>query len=88
MGLDLPASVTCDKCGVQRAAINIVLTKLRPQPEMHLRLPAGWTVSSLAESGELLITCPSCPSTLVTVPPVPIDEDPATGPTEPPPAGG
>jgi hypothetical protein len=85
MGLNFTATVTCDKCGVQKAAIKIAITKLKPQVDMHLRLPEGWAVSSLPESGELLITCPTCPPTLVTVPPVAIEADPATDPTIPPP---
>jgi hypothetical protein len=85
MGLALPASVTCDKCG-ERAAGSVALTKLRPHPEMYLRLPEGWMVSSRPESGELLVTCPSCPPTLVTAQPPP-PEDPASDPTIPPPSG-
>src|SRR5271165_1352573 len=55
MGLALPASVVCDKCG-ERAAGGVALTKLRPHPEMYLRLPEGWAVSSRPESEELLVT--------------------------------
>jgi len=85
MGLALPASVECDKCG-EKATMSVALAKLKPHPEMYLRLPAGWAVSSRPESGELLITCPNCPPTLVTVQPPP--NDPATVPTEPPPPSG
>ena len=83
MGLAFPANVECDKCG-EKATAGVALAKLNPHPEMYLRLPEGWAVSSRPESGELLITCPSCPPTLVTVLP-PAPEDPATDPTEPPP---
>lgn len=85
MGLDFSAGVACDKCG-KKAVIRVALTKLRPQPEMHLRLPEGWTVSSLLDSGDLHITCPECPPILVTVPP-PDVTDIATDPTLPPPGG-
>jgi hypothetical protein len=84
MGLDLVATGTCDKCG-KKATIEIALTKLKPHAEMHLRLPEGWSVSSRPESGELLITCPTCPPTLVTVPPLSAEESLAMGPTIPPP---
>ncbi len=85
MGLDLAASGTCDKCG-KKAAIEIALTKLKPHPDMHVRLPEGWAVSSRPESGELLITCPACPPSLVTVPPLSAEESLAMGPTIPPPS--
>ena len=38
MGLACPASVECDKCG-EKAVIKVALTKLKPQPDIHLRLP-------------------------------------------------
>jgi hypothetical protein len=79
MGLAIPASVECDKCG-EKAVIRVALTKLKPHAEMHLVLPEGWAVSSLPESGELFITCPNCPPTLVTARPVPAG-DPASAPT-------
>jgi hypothetical protein len=85
MGLDFPVTVVCDKCGAQTTTIRVAITKLKPQAEMHVRLPDGWAASSLPESGELLITCPSCPPTLVTVPPVATTPDPAMDPTVPPP---
>jgi hypothetical protein len=86
MGLAIPASVECDKCG-EKAVIRVALTKLKPHAEMHLKLPEGWAVSSLHESGELFITCPNCPPTLVTSRPAPAD-DPASDPTVPPPPSG
>ena len=86
MGVDLSAGVVCDKCG-KKAIIRVVLTKLRPQAEMHLRLPAGWGASSLEDSGDLYINCPTCPAPLVTVPPPPVswDDEEAFDPTLPPP---
>ena len=86
MGLAFPASVECDKCG-EKAVVRVALTKLKPQPDMHLKLPEGWVVSTLLESGELLITCPDCPPTLVTARPPP-DENPASDPTMGPPPSG
>jgi hypothetical protein len=93
MSLDFPASVSCDKCGVRTSA-KLVVDKLKPNVEMHLRLPAGWTVSSMPESGDLFTSCPKCPPVLVTIPPselVPVSSDDdhagpiATGPTLKPP---
>jgi hypothetical protein len=84
VGLDFPASVVCDKCGQHKTVLKLALTKLKPQTEMHLKLPPGWAVTSLPESGDLYITCPSCPPTLVSIPPVQ-PEDPATDPTMRPP---
>ena len=83
MGLDFAASVACDHCGA-KALIRVGVTKLRPQAEMHLRLPAGWVASTLLDSSDLYITCRSCPPPLMTVPPPPA-VDPARDPTEPPP---
>jgi len=88
MGLNFPASVVCDKCGVKKTAIRMVVDKLKPQLEMHVKLPEGWHVSSMPESGDLLITCPNCPPTLVSIMPIrpeDIVEDPATDPTLKPP---
>lgn len=91
MSVSFPASVTCDRCGVTTTTIRVAVTKLKPQSEMHLKMPAGWCATSLPESGELFITCPTCPPTLVSIPPVPIVneidvvDDPATDPTLRPP---
>jgi hypothetical protein len=88
VGVDFPASVTCDKCGVKKSSVKVVVTKLKPQVEMHFKMPNGWNIVSLPESGEMLTTCPSCPPTLVSIPPVnPADvgEDPTTDPTLRPP---
>jgi hypothetical protein len=85
MGLDFAATGSCDKYG-GRAVIRLAVTKLKPHAETHLRLPEGWSVSSLPESGELLITCPNCPPTLVTEPPPP-EGDPTSDPAIPPPSG-
>jgi hypothetical protein len=85
VGVDLSAAVVCDKCG-KKAIIRVVLTKLRPQAEMHLRLPTGWGASSLEDSGDLFINCPTCPAPLVTEPPPPVSwDDEAFDPTLPPP---
>jgi len=73
VGVDLSAGVACDKCG-KKAILRVALTKLRPQIEMHLKLPAGWEASSLEDSGDLYITCPTCPPLLVTVPPPSVAE--------------
>ncbi len=70
MPLDFLSTATCDRCSHKTHA-RIVVTKLKPHPEMHLSLPAGWQVSSMPESEELLITCPKCPPTLVSIPPPP-----------------
>ncbi|HEY1696086.1 MAG TPA: hypothetical protein VGG39_28160 [Polyangiaceae bacterium] len=86
MPLDFAADAACDICGA-RASLRMAVTKLRPQPEMHLALPQGWAVASLEDSGDLHITCPTCPPILVTVPPPEVG-DPSTDPTlRPPPAG-
>jgi DNA-directed RNA polymerase subunit RPC12/RpoP len=86
VGVDLSAGVACDKCG-KKAILRVALTKLRPQIEMHLKLPPGWAASSLEDSGDLYITCPTCPPMLVTVPPPALSswDDVATDPTMPPP---
>lgn len=97
MSLDFPASVSCNKCGARTSA-KLVVDKLKPQVEMHLKLPAGWGVSSMPESGDILTTCPKCPPTLLSVPPTEVrdsdvveirdDHDSgtvATGPTLKPP---
>ena len=49
MGLDFAATGTCDKCGA-RAVVKVALTKLRPHPEMFLRLPEGWRAESVEPS--------------------------------------
>jgi hypothetical protein len=91
VGLNLSATVTCDKCGIKKTAAKVTITKLKPSVEMHLVMPEGWGVSSLLESGDMFINCPTCPPTLVSIPPVPIVdledvvEDPATDPTLRPP---
>jgi DNA-directed RNA polymerase subunit RPC12/RpoP len=89
VGVDLSAGVACDKCG-KKAIIRVVLTKLRPQAEMHLRLPAGWNAASLEDSGDLYITCPACPVPVATMPPPPVswDDQEAFDPTLPPPSSG
>jgi hypothetical protein len=84
MGLEFPASASCDKCS-RKTTFKVVVTKLH-RTEMHLKMPDGWIASSKPESGELLLTCPSCKPVLVSIPPIPIDEsdlvgDPATDPT-------
>ena len=83
--LNFPASVVCDRCGVAKTTVKIEVSKLKPQPEMHLKLPAGWVVSSRPDSMDLLITCPHCPPVLVSIPPSAVIEDPATDPTMRPP---
>jgi hypothetical protein len=87
MGLEYIASVLCDKCGITKTTAKVVVTMLKPRPEMHLKLPEAWVISSKPESGELLITCPRCPPVLVSIPPSAVVEDPATDPTmlQPPP---
>lgn len=95
MGLNYSATVTCDKCGVKKTTAKMTVTKLKPTAEMHLNLPEGWGVTSLMESGDMFINCPTCPPTLVSIPPVPssvviadnddVHEDPTTDPTLRPP---
>lgn len=89
MGLNFPATVTCDKCGVRKTSVKLEITELKPHVAMHLKMPDGWIVSSKPESGELLITCPKCPPVLVSIPPIPVSDseimDPATDPTLRPP---
>jgi hypothetical protein len=85
MPLEFPATATCEKCS-RKTIFKIVVTKLHPHTDMHLRMPGGWAASSKPESGELLITCPTCSPVLISIPPIPIDEsdlvgDPATDPT-------
>lgn len=87
MGLNFPATITCDKCG-SPAAVDLEVTSLKPQVAMHLKLPDGWVASSKPESAELLTTCPNCPPVLVSVPPAAVSEtfmDPTTDPTLRPP---
>lgn len=89
MPLDYPATAVCDRCG-RKTSARVVVTRLKPHPEMHLKLPNGWGVSSMPESEELLITCFSCPPVLVSIPPIAVTDaeiisDPATDPTMRPP---
>jgi len=75
MGLEFPTSASCDKCP-RRTTFKLVVAKLRPQVEMHVKMPPGWLVSSLPESGDLLITCPSCKPALVSLlPAAPVAPD-------------
>ena len=87
MGLEFPVSATCDKCS-RKTVFKMTIAKLQPNAAMYVKMPNGWTVSSKPESGDVLITCPSCAPVLVSIPPVAIDEadlvsDPATNPTMP-----
>jgi hypothetical protein len=91
MGIEFPASVKCDKCP-KRTTFRVVITKLKPHVDMHLKMTDGWSASSLPESGELLVTCPDCNPMLVSMMPPPLAQpeeisevevvgDPATDPT-------
>ena len=87
MPLAFAADAACDHCGA-RASMQMAVTKLRPQPEMHLVLPQGWQITTLEHSGDLHITCPLCQPILVTEPPPEVEVtemDPATDPTLRPP---
>lgn len=52
MGIEFPSSVKCDKCAA-RTTFRVVITKLKPNVEMHVKMTQGWTSTSLPESGEL-----------------------------------
>jgi hypothetical protein len=94
MGIEFPVSVECDKCS-KRTTFRVVITKLKPNAEMHLKMVHGWLATSLPESGELLVTCPDCNPMLVSIAPPPLSPssladleevvevvgDPATDPT-------
>jgi len=85
LGIEFPASAVCDKCG-RKTICKIVVDRLRPQTALSCKMPAAWLASSMPESGDLLVTCPSCKPVLVSIPPIPVDDDeiiadPATDPT-------
>ena len=89
MGIEFPSSVKCDKCPA-RTTFRVVITKLKPNVEMHVKMTQGWTSTSLPDSGEMLVTCPDCNPMLVSMMPPPLSQeisevdvvgDPATDPT-------
>lgn len=85
MGLEFTANATCDKCR-RKTVFKIAIDRLRPQTGLSCKMPEGWSSTSMPESGDLLVTCPSCAPSLVSIPPIPLSEedvvlDPATDPT-------
>ena len=92
MGVDFPANAVCDKCK-RKTIFRLVIDKMKPNVEIHLKMPDGWMAATRPESGELFITCPSCVPVLVSIPPAPpspeelqpeeveLIGDPATDPT-------
>ena len=87
MGIEFPVSAACDKCP-SRTTFRVVIDKLKPMFEGHLKMTEGWAATTLSESGELFVTCPKCNPVLVSVMPPPVQDedievvgDPATDPT-------
>jgi hypothetical protein len=53
----------------------MIVTKISPMPSMHARLPHGWTISTKADSQEVIVLCDKCPSSALSVPPSALKPD-------------